>query len=88
MECPRCQSRSVYRLPKHAASRKSPFLRVICFPYKCADCNARFWRIKGNLLTLALLVAAIVAVLGVAAMTINTEEATTAPEEQFKFAEE
>jgi hypothetical protein len=85
MECPRCESRACYQLPKHAASRKSPILRIVFNPFRCADCGARFWRIKGNLLTLFLLVVAIVAVVAFAAMTINT---TPPAEEQFKFADQ
>jgi hypothetical protein len=85
MECPRCESRACYQLPTHAASRKSPVLRIVFNPFRCADCGSRFWRIKGNLLTLVLLAAAIVAVLALATLTINT----TAPaEEQFKFADQ
>jgi hypothetical protein len=85
MECPRCESRACYQLSKNSASRKSPVLRLVLNPYRCADCGTRFWRIKGNLLTVVLLVFAIVAVVAFAAMTINTNPPA---EEQFKFADD
>jgi hypothetical protein len=84
MECPRCESKSVFRLPKHAARRKNPVLRFAFDPHSCSDCGTRFWRVKGNLITIMLLAIAICAVVVVAAMTINTGPPE---EEQFKFAE-
>jgi hypothetical protein len=83
MQCTRCESKAVYRLPRHSARRKSPILRAAFNPYRCADCGARFWRVKGNLLTVVLLLAAIFAVVVVVAMTINTAPPV---EEQFKFS--
>jgi hypothetical protein len=85
MQCPRCESKAVYRLPRHAARRKSAVLRLAFNPFQCGDCGARFWRIKGNLLTIVLLIAAIFAVVVVVAMTINTSPPA---EEQFKFSSE
>jgi len=86
MECSRCQSKAVYRLPKHSAKRRSRLLRLVCNPYGCADCNSRFWSVKGDLLTLFLLAIAIVAVIGVVAMTINTDDNLPEGDEQFKFS--
>jgi hypothetical protein len=72
-------------MPPHSVRRKNPVLRLIFNPFKCADCGTRFWRVKGNLLTAVLLVAAIFAVIAATAFVLDFSSTST--EEQFKFAE-